>query len=181
EGEGNIKYSYNNGHIATDPLLASTNFLKALDRIPVLIDKYQSDNQKLEKDLPVLKEVMDSVWKKEPELKELKSQLDSLSRQINLNLENKDKNQGQVTDVAKRTQTADIPKMKDIKPEAAAPNKPEQPEAVSNIRSGRAMSIKDIVEANPGRIIIAKPDTGNTSQDGRQIEQRKRPAKGFGI
>ncbi|GAB6122422.1 N-6 DNA methylase [Dysgonomonas termitidis] len=90
EGEGNIKYSYNNGHIATDPLLASTNFLKALDRIPALIDKYQSDNQKLEKDLPVLKEVMGAVFKKEPELKELKSQLDSLSRQINLSLENKE-------------------------------------------------------------------------------------------
>ena len=89
EGEGNIKYSYNNGHIPTDPLLASTNFLKALDRIPALIEKYQSDNQKLEKDLPVLKEVMTAIFKKEPELKDLKSQLDSLSRQINLSLENK--------------------------------------------------------------------------------------------
>lgn len=91
EGEGNIKYSYNNGHIATDPLLASTNFLKALERIPVLIEKYQFENQRLEKDLPVLKEVMTATWKKEPELKDLKSQLDSLSRQINLSLENKDK------------------------------------------------------------------------------------------
>lgn len=90
EGEGNIKYSYNNGHIATDPLLASTNFLKALDRIPALIEKYQTDNEKLSKDLPVLKEVMTATFKKEPELKELKSQLDSLSRQINLSLENKD-------------------------------------------------------------------------------------------
>jgi N12 class adenine-specific DNA methylase len=90
EGEGNIKYSYNNGHIATDPLLASTNFLKALERIPALIEKYQTDNQKLEKDLPVLKEVMTATWKKEPELKELKSQLDSLSRQINLSLANKE-------------------------------------------------------------------------------------------
>ncbi|MDH6310056.1 N12 class adenine-specific DNA methylase/predicted RNA methylase [Dysgonomonas sp. PFB1-18] len=92
EGEGSIKYSYNNGHIATDPILASTNFLKALDRIPVLIEKYQSDNQKLEKDLPILKEVMTTTFKKEPELKELKSQLDSLNRQINLTLSSKDKN-----------------------------------------------------------------------------------------
>lgn len=66
--------------------------MKALDRIPALIDKYQSDNQKLEKDLPILKEVMGTVFKKEPELKELKSQFDSLSRQINLSLENKDQN-----------------------------------------------------------------------------------------
>jgi len=89
EGEGNIKYNYNNGHIALDPKLAATNFLNALERIPKLIEKYQSDNEKLSKDLPVLKEVMISTWKKEPELKDLKSQLDSLSRQINLSLENK--------------------------------------------------------------------------------------------
>lgn len=89
EGEGNIKYSYNNGHIATDPILASKNFLNALEKIPNLIEKYQSDSQKLEKDIPVLKEVIASTFKKEPELKELKSQLDSLNRQINLSLENK--------------------------------------------------------------------------------------------
>lgn len=88
EGEGNIKYTYNNGHIASDPILASKNFLNALERIPKLIEKYQSDSQKLEKDLPILKEVMTSTWKKEPELKDLKSQLDSLSRQIDLSLEN---------------------------------------------------------------------------------------------
>lgn len=89
EGEGNIKYSYNNGHIATDPILASTNFLKALEKIPSLVEKYQLENQRLEKDLPVLKEVMTVTFKKDLELKELKSQLDSLSRQINLSLENK--------------------------------------------------------------------------------------------
>ncbi|WP_157257471.1 hypothetical protein, partial [Dysgonomonas macrotermitis] len=167
EGEGNIKYSYNNGHIATDPILASVNFLKALERIPAHIEKYQSDNQKLEKDLPVLREVMDSVWKKEPELKELKSQLDSLSRQINLSLENKDKNQGQA-------QATNVQGEKDMKPEvsvsAPTANIREEP---SGIRSGQPMSIKDIVEANPGRIIIASPDTGF-----RQESQPVKP-KGF--
>lgn len=88
EGNGNIKYSYNNGHISVDPLLASTNFLKALEKIPTLIEKYQLDNQKLEKDLPVLKEVVVTTFKKEPELRELKSELDSLSRQINMSLKN---------------------------------------------------------------------------------------------
>lgn len=92
EGEGGIKYSYNNGHIALDPILASTNFLKALERIPVLLEKYESDNRKLEKDIPILKEVIATTFKKEPELKDLKSQLDSLNRQINLSLENKGEN-----------------------------------------------------------------------------------------
>ena len=90
EGEGNIKYNYNNGHIATDPKLAAMNFLNALDKIPNLIEKYQSENSKLSKDLPILKEIMGATFKKEPELKDLKSQLDSLSRQINLSLASKD-------------------------------------------------------------------------------------------
>lgn len=40
-GEDSIKYSYNNRHIAIDPILASTNFLKALERIPVLLNTSQ--------------------------------------------------------------------------------------------------------------------------------------------
>lgn len=143
EGEGNIKYSYNNGHIATDPILASKNFLNALEKIPNLIEKYQNDSQKLEKDIPVLKEVISSVFKKESELKGLKSQLDLLSRQINLSLENKDKN-----------------------PEVAVTQPPEITHHVtSDIRSGQPMSIKDIVAANPGRIIIAQPDTGRKQEN----------------
>lgn len=106
EGEGNIKYSYNNGHIATDPILASKNFLNALEKIPNLIEKYQSDSEKLEKDIPVLKEIIGSIFKKEPELKELKSQLDSLNRQINLSLENKN----QITEPAKQEVKVEIPK-----------------------------------------------------------------------
>lgn len=90
EGEGSIKYSYNNGHIATDPKLASMNFLNALDKIPNLIEKYQVDNERLSKDLPIYKEIMEKTFTKEPELKDLKSQLDSLSRQINLTLASKD-------------------------------------------------------------------------------------------
>lgn len=64
EGEENIKYSYNNGHIATDPILASKNFLNALEKISNLIEKYQSDSKKLGKDIPVLKEVITSTFKK---------------------------------------------------------------------------------------------------------------------
>lgn len=107
EGEGSIKYTYNNGHVATDPKLAAMNFLNALERIPKLIEKYQSDNEKLSKDLPVLKDVMVSTWKKEPELKELKSQLDSLNRQINLSLENKNENIEHKLDIAKENKIID--------------------------------------------------------------------------
>lgn len=162
EGEGNVKYSYNNGHIAHDPLLASKNFLNALEKIPNLIEKYQSENEKLSKDLPILKNVIDSTFRKEPELKDLKVQLDSLSRQINLSLENKDKEQQ--TDVQQPAETPKVSVKNDTQ---------------SNTRSERPMSIKEIVEANPGRIFIARPDTDNkqTKQEVTEPKPSNEPKK----
>lgn len=90
EGEGSIKYHYNNGHIANDPKLASMNFLNALDKIPGLIERYQNENTRLSKDLPILQEVMNNTWKKENELKDLKSELSTLDRKIQLTLSSKD-------------------------------------------------------------------------------------------
>jgi hypothetical protein len=86
EGEGHIKYNYNNGHIANDPKLAVNYFLHALEKIPTLIDNHQKQNEKLSIDLPVLREVAQSVWRKEDELKALKSELSALDRQIQLSL-----------------------------------------------------------------------------------------------
>lgn len=175
EGESGIKYSYNNGHIATDPLLASKNFINALEKIPNLIEKYQSDNQKMEKDIPILKEVINSVFRKEPELRELKSQLDSLSRQINLSLENKDKaGIGQQPQPHSQPQVVDEQKPGAAKaPDVQALKTPDTP---TNIRSGQAMSIKEIADANPGRIFIAKPDTGAKEAEpehGREIQPKR--------
>jgi hypothetical protein len=86
EGEGNIKYSYNNGHIANDPVLASQNFLKALEKMPSLIETHKTKAGDLEKDIPALQEVMKAVWRKEDELKELKTELAALNRKIELSL-----------------------------------------------------------------------------------------------
>ncbi len=60
EGESRIKYTYNNGHIAKEPKLASTSFLKALERIPILIDNHERLAEKAAKDIPVLEEVVSS-------------------------------------------------------------------------------------------------------------------------
>jgi hypothetical protein len=86
EGEGNIKYTYNNGNIANDPKLAVHYFLHALEKIPSLIEKYQADTEKISKDLPVLKEVTQSTWRREDELKDLKTELLALDRKIQLSL-----------------------------------------------------------------------------------------------
>lgn len=99
---GEYKYSYNNGNMATDPKLASLNFLNALERIPKYIEQYQTANVKLEQDIPVLQQVVDSTWKKEDELKELKSELATLERKIQLSLKPMEQNeQGQNDDSEK--------------------------------------------------------------------------------
>ena len=85
--EGNYKYTYNNGHLAmADPIAAARNFLNALERFPTIIDQYKSKNEVLEKEIPQLQEIAGKVWKKEDELKQLKSELAALDRKIQLEL-----------------------------------------------------------------------------------------------
>lgn len=80
--EGACKYTYNNGNLAHDPLLAAANFIKALDKIPSLIPKYQSEISQLEKDTAVMQEMVDTPWKKTAELNRLRTELAALERKI---------------------------------------------------------------------------------------------------
>lgn len=82
EGEGSIKYTYNNGIMANDPKLASMNFLNALHKIPTLIDNENKHIAKMQKDVPVLRELVSSNWKKEEQLKELKQALVKVDKKI---------------------------------------------------------------------------------------------------
>ena len=85
--EGNYKYTYNNGHLAmADPIAAARNFLNALERIPSMVEQYREKNKALERDIPLLQEIVGKVWKKEDELKQLKSELAALDRKIKLEL-----------------------------------------------------------------------------------------------
>jgi predicted RNase H-like nuclease (RuvC/YqgF family) len=111
EGEGNIKHTYNNGHIANDPVLASQNFMKALEKLPSTIENYKKKTERLIKDLPVLQEVTNSTWRKEDELKELKSELSALERKIQLSLKPIDT--GQDKPEEKQDETKQIEKISD--------------------------------------------------------------------
>ena len=85
--EGAYKYSHNNGQLAmSDHKAAATSFLNALERIPKQIEQLQAENAKLEKDLPTLREIVGGTWKKEDELKQLKSEVAALERKIQLTL-----------------------------------------------------------------------------------------------
>ena len=85
--EGNYKYNYNNGQLAmADTKAAAMNFLNALERIPNIVEQYKSKNEVIERDLPILQEVAGKTWRKEDELKQLKSELAALDRKIQLEL-----------------------------------------------------------------------------------------------
>ena len=84
---GNYRYRYNNGHLAmADTHAAAMNFLNALEKIPSVIDQYKAKNEALEQEIPQLREIADKTWKKEDELKQLKSELAALDRKIQLEL-----------------------------------------------------------------------------------------------
>ena len=85
--EGNYKYTYNNGHLAmADTHAAAVNFLNALERIPAIIKQYEEKNEVLKREIPQLREIAGKTWKKEDELKQLKSDHAALDRKIQLEL-----------------------------------------------------------------------------------------------
>lgn len=86
KGEGEILYNYNHGHLAAEPKTAAANFLNALDTMPALLEKYKADNEKLMKDVPTLKAVVESPWKKEDELNALKAEMVVMERKIEASL-----------------------------------------------------------------------------------------------
>ena len=102
KGEGEILYNYNYGRIAADPKLAASSFINALDAMPALLEKYKADNEKLLKDVPVLKEVVESLWKKEDELKALKAELTVMERKIENSLKPIDQSIGIMASATKR-------------------------------------------------------------------------------
>lgn len=85
--KGNLRYNYNNGHLAmADTHAAAMNFLNALERMPGIIDQHQKRNEVLEQEIPQLQAIAGKTWKKEDELKQLKSELAALDRKIQLEL-----------------------------------------------------------------------------------------------
>ena len=69
-----------------DTHAAAMNFLNALEKIPSVIEQYKAKNETLEREIPQLQEIAGKTWKKEDELKQLKSELAALDRKIQLEL-----------------------------------------------------------------------------------------------
>lgn len=99
QGEGNIKYTYNNGLIAKDEKLATMNFLNALEKLPGYIEQEKKKITEIQKDLPVLHEVINGMWSKESRLSELKTELAAIERKIQLSITPENKEQKETIEI----------------------------------------------------------------------------------
>lgn len=89
--DGNIKYTYNNGHPSADnPRLAARYFLNAIDRVETIKAQYAKEVAKMEADLPVLERLITKPFEKSNELKGLKEELNRLEQSIAAKLRQKD-------------------------------------------------------------------------------------------
>ncbi|KKO89136.1 DNA methylase [Sphingobacterium sp. Ag1] len=86
-GEGNIKYTHNNGFMANDPERASMNFINALQKLPGLIGEEEKKLKQLRDDQLVLNDIVNGSWNKEKQLGALKTELAAIERKIQLSLD----------------------------------------------------------------------------------------------
>ncbi len=85
-GDYDIYYTHNNGHLANDPQLACMNFLSALEKIPKVIENHEHELEKVKRDVETYKAIASGEWNKEGELRKLKSELSELDRKISLTI-----------------------------------------------------------------------------------------------
>ena len=67
-------------------LKAASYFIRALEKLPTLIDKEQQKIADIQKDLPILQEILSGSWNKEAELTQLKTDLAAIDRRILLSI-----------------------------------------------------------------------------------------------
>ena len=111
-----IRYTYNGGAPNVDnPKLAARYFLNAIDRASNLLDRHQSELAQAERELPLIRQMINKPFEKDNELKDLKTTLASLERSIALKLEERRQTQdGLLTDdkAEKNREKVSVPETK---------------------------------------------------------------------
>ena len=102
KGQESIYYTYNNGKLATDPKLACQNFINALERIPKVIESHEKEMAKVMANKDVYTNIANSSWKKEDELRSLKSEAAELDRKIALTLTPPDEEKEEKEEIKQR-------------------------------------------------------------------------------
>ncbi|WP_199119251.1 DNA methylase [Pedobacter sp. ASV28] len=99
-GKDGIHYTYNNGYPNIDnPKLAARYFLNAIDQVGQLLERHSKEMVGLEKDIKMMRKVIDKPFEKEQMLSRLKKKAVSLEREININIQkNQMKLEGELQD-----------------------------------------------------------------------------------
>jgi N12 class adenine-specific DNA methylase len=85
-----IRYSYNDGQPNIDnPKLAARHFLNAIDRVSTVKDQYQKKVDEAIAAIPMLEKVIARPFEKEAELKDLKTELSLLEKEITAKIKEK--------------------------------------------------------------------------------------------
>ena len=82
--------------MASDPKLACQNFINALERIPKVIESHEKEMAKVVANKDVYTNIANSSWKKEDELRSLKSEAAELDRKIALTISTNKEAKGDV-------------------------------------------------------------------------------------
>jgi len=97
-----------------------------LEKIPGLIEKFKADTEKIAKDIPVLQEVVNGSWKKEEQLKDLKTELAALDRKIQLSLKPIEQGESEQESAEmmqdEKGKTEEMERSRPIEPTVAAPS-----------------------------------------------------------
>lgn len=196
-GEGNILYNFNGGKLAKDPNIAAQMFLRTFETISPLLEKYQKESEKISKDIPILQEVVKETWKKEDQLKQLKSDLDALDRKIQLSLkpvkQNEDSNskdesqsnsesQGIAPSQGTPSVSSATPPASDGKPYVHQPpdflSTPPEKKPPHLSQPPVSFSIKDAMNSLGNKLVIGGiPKPGN--KDDPDTAHTNKPTKGF--
>ena len=159
EGLDGIKYTFNNGHLATEPKTAATNFIRALDTIPSLMATYEKEKTQFTRDIPTFEQQIAAVWPKEKELKRLKAEAESLTRKIQLDIAQK---QQQMQEMAAGSDKERGIENAEIVDEAVRPSKAEPLSAASGSQVESSEELEHVVSPPESdfirnRILLVRP------------------------
>ena len=130
--QGNYIYRFNNGQMAMkDKEAAATHFLRALEKIPEYISQYKHRIESMERDLKQMMPAINKEWKKETELRDLKTELAALDRKITLDLApNKSEKQDEKDEQGQKEGVA----AEDRKSVSLHPEPPDEPKTHKGFR-----------------------------------------------
>lgn len=138
KGQESIYYTYNNGKLASDPKLACQNFVNALERIPKVIESHEKEMEKVAANKEIYATIAGGSWKKEDELRSLKSEVAELDRKIALTLApssdtDETPNESQEQQVSEpRTQSYRASEQSTVKPQALSQHQMSNDETPKN-------------------------------------------------